>query len=135
MYFVDTNVFLRYLTNDDQQKAQKCFALFQKANMRELELVTSEAVVTEIVYILSSKKWYSLPRDRIRELLCPLLRVRGLHLHKKSRYLRALDLYSQHNLDFEDCVIVAHMEEQQVQTLYSYDAGFDATQSIHRIEP
>jgi uncharacterized protein len=116
MYFVDTNVFLRYLTNDDQEKAQRCFALLQKANTREIELVTNEAVVTEIVYVLSSKKWYSLSRERIRELLYPLLRVRGLHLFNKSRYLRALDLYAQHTLDFEDCVIIAHMEEQHVHT-------------------
>ncbi len=31
MRFVDTNIFIRYLTNDDPRKAQACFDLFQRA--------------------------------------------------------------------------------------------------------
>ena len=46
MRFLDTNVFLRYLTGDDEVKAQACYELFQ----RELKLFASEAIViTEVV--------------------------------------------------------------------------------------
>src|SRR5690349_11271279 len=100
MYFVDTNIFLRVLTKDDEERAKKCFALLQRADERRIELVTTEAVVTEVVYILASKKWFDLPREQIRELLYPLLRTKGLYIPKKNIYFRALDLYAEFNLDF-----------------------------------
>lgn len=135
MYFVDTNIFLRVLTKDDAERAEKCFALLKKAETKEIELVTTEAVITEIVYILSSKKWFGLTRERIHELLSPILRTKGLYIPKKNVYFRALDVYAQFNLDFEDCVIVAQMEEQEIHNLYSYDAGIDAVTAIQRLEP
>ena len=135
MYFVDTNIFLRVLTKDDTERAERCFALLKKAEAKEIELVTTEAVITEIVYILASKKWFGLSHERIHELLSPILRTKGLYIPKKHVYFRALDVYAQHNLDFEDCIIVAHMEEQHIQELYSYDAGIDAVSSVQRIEP
>jgi predicted nucleic acid-binding protein len=135
MYFVDTNVFLRVLTKDDRERAEKCFALLKKAEAKEIELTTTEAVITEIVYILASKKWFNLARERIHELLSPVLRTKGLYIPKKHVYFRALDLYAQYKLDFEDCIIVAHMDEQHIQELYSYDAGIDAISSVQRVEP
>src|SRR5215213_8208101 len=135
MYFADTNIFLRILTKDDSERAEKCFALLKKAEAKEIELTTTEAVITEIVYILASKKWFNLARERIHELLSPVLRTKGLYIPKKHVYFRALDLYAQYHLDFEDCVIVAHMEEQHIQELYSYDAGIDAVGSVQRVEP
>ena len=135
MYFVDTNIFLRILTKDDRERAEKCFALLEKAKAKEIELTTTEAVITEIVYILASKKWFNLARERIHELLSPVLRTKGLSIPKKHVYFRALDLYAHYHLDFEDCIIVAHMEEQHIQELYSYDAGIDAVRSVQRVEP
>ncbi len=66
MQFVDTNVFIRYLTKDDPDKAQACFELFRQAQANEVVLTTTEAVITEVVYVLSSKKTYGLARTDIR---------------------------------------------------------------------
>ncbi len=56
MEFVDTNIFIRYLTKDDPREAQACFELFQKAQRRGVQLTTSEAIIAEVVYVLSSKE-------------------------------------------------------------------------------
>lgn len=56
MQFIDANVFIRHLTRDDPEKAQACFELFQKAGQREITLTTSESVIAEVVYVLSSKQ-------------------------------------------------------------------------------
>ena len=53
MQFVDANLFIRFLTRDDPEKAQACFELFQKAKKREILLTTSESVIAEVVYVLS----------------------------------------------------------------------------------
>ncbi len=55
MPFVDTNIFLRYLTRDDPDKAQACFELFKRAEANQITLTATETVIAEVVYVLSSK--------------------------------------------------------------------------------
>ena len=56
MKFLDTNVILRFLTRDDEEKADACLRLFQRVQRGDEELVTCEAVVSEVVYVLSSAR-------------------------------------------------------------------------------
>ena len=91
--FLDTNIFLRYLTHDDDQKYQACLGLFQQAEQNQVNLVTSEAVIAEVVYVLSSPKHYQLPRPRIQVALARLLILSGLKVPYRQVCLRALDLY------------------------------------------
>ena len=137
MQFVDANIFIRHLTADDPQKAPACLALFQKAQRNEIDLTTSESVIAEVVYVLSSKRLYALPREDIRELLYPLLTLPGLKLTYRRSYLRALDLYAAYPIDFEDALSIAHMERRHISDLISYDQGFDriSPPGIKRSEP
>lgn len=135
MRFVDTNIFLRYLTNDDPIKAQKCFHLFQRANRQETVLTTSEAVIAEVVYLLSSRRVYNLTRKEVVARLRPLLHLPGLKLLYRSVFLRALELYASYPIDFEDCLSTAHMERQKVTDIYSYDQDFDQMAGVKRLEP
>lgn len=133
--FLDTNIFLRYLTRDDDQKYRACLGLFQQAEQNQVSLVTSEAIIAEVVYVLSSPKHYKLPRPRIQIALARLLILSGLKVPHRQVCLRALDLYTKHNLDFEDCLSLAHMEQQNLSQIYSYDRGFDQVTGIQRLEP
>lgn len=133
--FVDTNVFLRHLTKDDPQKARACFELFKKAERDEVALTTSEAIIAEVVYVLSSKRTYNLPHETIKKCLYPLLCLKGFRLPHQQAYLRALELYGTHKMDFEDCLALAHMERQQLKEIYSYDQEFNQVANIKRIEP
>lgn len=137
MEFVDTNVFIRFLTGDDPAKAQQCKELFERANRGEVELTTSESVIAEIVFILSSKRLYNQSRSDIRARLYPIISIQGLKLAHRRMYLRALDIYEKNNLDFEDALTVAQMERQELTELYSYDGDFDKVQGadITRLEP
>ena len=98
-------------------------------------LTTTEAVVAEVVFVLSSKRLYNLPREKIRELLYPLLKLPGLRLPQRKTLLRALDLYVSYQTDFEDALVVAQMERQKISELYSYDREFDDMSGITRLEP
>jgi predicted nucleic acid-binding protein len=136
MKFLDTNIIIRYLTRDDQAKAAACFALFQRLKQGTEEVTTIEAIITEVVYVLSSPAHYRLTHEQIRASLIPLLMVKGLKLPKKRIYLRALDVYAVHpNLDFEDALLVAHMEQQRSKEILSYDTDFDGISGITREEP
>jgi uncharacterized protein len=135
MDFVDANIFLRYLTKDSPSAAQKCFELFQRVQRKEIQLVTSESVLAEVVYVLSSSRLYNQPRQNIRTLLLPLINLNGLKITNRKLVIRALELYTTTNLDFEDALSVAHMESKRIKTIFSYDQHFDRISDIQRVEP
>ncbi|MCY4616303.1 MAG: type II toxin-antitoxin system VapC family toxin [Chloroflexi bacterium] len=137
MRFVDTNVFIRYLTGDDEDKARACYELFQRVQRGHEELFTTESVVAELTYVLSSRRGpYQLGHDAIRDRLLPLLALRGLRLPQKGVCLTALDLYgSSPFLDFEDALAVAHMEQRGLTEILSYDRDFDRIAEVQRTEP
>lgn len=137
MRFLDTNVVVRYLTGDDEAKAADCYRLFQRVQRGEEELLTSETVVSETAYVLSSSRLpYRLTHEEIRERFLPLLTLRGIRLPHKRVCLHALDLYAAAPfLDFEDALAVAHMEHAGVTEIFSYDQDFDRIPGVQRIEP
>ena len=136
MRFLDTNVILRYLTRDDEQKAEACYQLFQKASRGEETLVTSEAIVAEVVYVLSSlRAGYRLNRSEITARLFPIIMIRGLRIPQKQIYVNALNIYASSSFDFEDALAIAHMRQQDITQIFSYDRDFDSVPGIQRLEP
>ena len=135
MTFIDANVFLRFLTGDAPEPAERCRALFQRVEKGDEAVTTCEAVIAEVVYVMASAKLYHLPRAKIRELLRPLLMLRGFHLPQRSILLRALDLFeSQPRLDIADALLAAHAEARGA-TVTSYDRDLDRVPGIRRVEP
>jgi predicted nucleic acid-binding protein len=136
MQFLDTNVFLRYLTRDDEAKASRCFVLFQQLQSGAAEATTSEVIIAEVVYVLSARNHYHLTPIEIRDRLLPMINVKGLKLPSKRRVLRALGLSAAYPfLDFEDALTVAAMEQDGIRELLSYDRNFDRIPGITRVEP
>lgn len=133
--FIDTNIFIRFFTKDDPQKAARCKELFQTAKEREVALRTTETVVAEVVYILSSPRLYKLKPSRIRDLLLPILALPNLKISLKTEILAALDIYAEEKIDFEDAILYAQMRARGVEEIYSYDTHFDRLAEIKRREP
>lgn len=140
MRFLDTNIFLRYLVQPqsaiDQRKQQACYQLFQRVSARQEQVTTCEAVITEILDNLYSPRQYNLSHADAAARLRPLLSLGGLKLANKRVYLRALDIFAVSPfLDFEDAVIVAHVERQGIAEVLSYDTDFDRVPGVTRGEP
>ena len=140
MRFVDTDIFLRFLVQPasllDQEKAESCRALFERAAAGEEVITTSEAVLAEVVYVLASPRQYGLAPVEVSGRLKPLIGLPGLKLSQKRLYLRALDIYSANaHLDFEDAISAAIVERMESSEIYSYDRDFDRLETVTRIEP
>ena len=137
MRFLDTNVILRYLTRDGRSQGRGLLPAVPERQERGEELFTCEAIVTEVVYVLSSPRaGYRLSHDDIRARLVPILSLRGLRLLHKRVYVRALDIYASFpSLDFEDALAVAHIERQGITEIVSYDRDFDRVVQVQRTEP
>jgi uncharacterized protein len=135
MQFIDANVFLRFLTRDDPVKAERVKTLLECAQRGEVALCTSESVITELVFVLSSPKLYRLSRQEVRSVLSPIVGLKGLKLPGRKAFLRALDLFAATSMDFVDALAVAQMEVGGITEIYSYDEHFDSLQGIPRLEP
>jgi predicted nucleic acid-binding protein len=92
-------------------------------------------VIADAVFVLSSKRLYSLPRAQVAALLTPLVRLPRFRVQNRRSVLAALAIYSTTNLDFGDALIIAAMRGSGSRTLYSYDLGFDRISDIQRQQP
>jgi predicted nucleic acid-binding protein len=135
MPFVDTNMFLRYLTRDDPVKAERVKDLLGRAQRGQVTLLITETTIAEVVFILSSPRLYHLSREEIHRLLLPIIALKGLKVPNRGVFVRAFDLYVTTPMDFVDALTIAHMERRHVAEVYSYDEHFDRIQGIKRIEP
>lgn len=117
--FVDTNVFLRYLTNDDVEKAQRAEALFKRAVAGKVTLETSILVVAEIVWTLES--FYRLTKDEIAEKIGKILNTPNLHCAEGSSVLEALDVYVTENVDFIDAYHGVTLRATDAPKVVTYD--------------
>ena len=138
MKYLDTNIFLRYLTKTrgEEAKTQACFELFQQVKTGEIVVTTCEAVICEIFFVLCSPRQYNLSHEGAVAHVRPLLALGNLKLANKRVYLRAMDIFANASfLNFEDAVIVAQMERHGMMELVSYDTDFDHIPSISREEP
>ena len=135
MHFLDANVFLRFITGDDPQKAESCRRLFKAMERNEVSMYTIDTVIAEVVYVLSSKALYGLTHSEVRARLQPILSLPGLKLPNRRVLLRALTLYDLYAVDFEDALSVAYMERLGIEKIVSYDRDFDRMEGVTRVEP
>lgn len=133
MRFLDTNILLRYLTKDDEQKARQALLLLSRVERGEEKVVTSPMVIFETVFTL--QKRYRVPREQIRNALGDILSLRGLQLANKHLYERALELYASKNISFADAFNAAYMQSKGLSEIYSWDDDFDRLEGFTRLEP
>jgi predicted nucleic acid-binding protein len=110
--------------------------LFQRIANGSEQAAVLDATIAEVVYVLSSRSLYGLPREDIRDRLQSLLAYRALRVEHKTRCLAALDLYVRYPaLSFGDALIAAAALDEPPYELYSYDRGFDRVAGVVRVEP
>ncbi len=117
--FVDTNVFIRYLTNDDREKADRVETLLSRAAKGEIRLVTTELVMAEVVWVLESS--YGLKNADIAPMIRAILATPGIEVVNGSLVGKALDHYQSRNIDFVDGYVAALMESRRITDVFSFD--------------
>jgi len=133
MRFVDTNIFLRLLTNDDPRKADACEELFRKAINDKIDLFTTELVIAEIIWVLES--YYGIAKNQVRNNIEKILSTRNLYCPNKEVILHALAAYAEQNVDYVDAYNAFLIKMAGISELYSYDKHFDRFPWLKRIEP
>ena len=135
MQFIDTNIFLRFLTKDDPVKAASCRRLLQSAAEGELKLYTTDLVMAELVWVLQSPKTYNLSPAEIYDIILPLFTIKNLYFPSKNIFPDIMELFKTENIDFIDAYNHEVMRGRKIDTIYSYDKHFDQLPDVARQEP
>lgn len=112
MLMIDANLFLTYLTQPTDAKTAKQAAqartLFEAVGRGDTIATTTEVVIHEVTFVLTSSRHYGLvPAEAVR-LMTTLLRMRGFRFPagNKQRFLQALQLWAEHpRLGFADAIV------------------------------
>ena len=131
--FVDTNIFLRYLTKDDPSKYEKCREMFKRAMKGEIAITTSGMVIAELVWTLLS--YYKVPKAEVIEKVGVIVGTKNLSIPEKHIVADALVLYARKNIDFIDAYNAVFMRYHGLREILSYDEDFELMEDIQRREP
>lgn len=131
--FIDTNIFLRYLTRDDVIKYEKCRKIFKKAIDGKIDLITSGMVIAELIWTLLS--YYKVPKVEVIEKISIIVSTENLYIPDKGIITDALVLYGRKNIDYIDAYNAIFMISHGLNETYSYDKDFDMIEGIKREEP
>jgi len=120
---VNANLFLRFITRPQPGAEPRLFAtadaLFTTAGARKLDYTTSEAIVAEVVWVLT--KTYKFPREGVRRPMRSLLNLPGCRMPTKNLCVDALDAWAENpKLSFVDALI-ARMTETEGHELATLD--------------
>ena len=130
--FLDTNIFLRHLRQDDPMLSPKATALLGRIERGELSARTSDIVIFETVFSL--QRSYKVPRHQIAAALLPLLELQGIVLPGKRNFRQVFNLYTTSGLGFADCYHVVLMHRLKLTDIFSFDTDFDKVPEVKRRE-
>jgi predicted nucleic-acid-binding protein len=133
MRFIDTNIFIRFLTDDIPQKADACEKIFKKAVAKKEALYTTDLVIAEIVWVLESI--YELQKEEVQDKVEKILNTPNLICPHRNLILSALTLYSEKNIDYIDAYNALVLKDESIKELYSYDKDYDRIDWLIRLEP
>ncbi|MEJ5378530.1 MAG: PIN domain-containing protein [bacterium] len=117
--FMDTNLFLRFLTNDIPAKADAVEELLRRAGSGQVLLVTNGLVIAEIVWTLEG--YYGLTRESVREKILAILNTPGLEIQDAQEILQATIWHHEKNVDFIDAYNVAWMTSRGILKIATFD--------------
>jgi len=129
---LDTNVLIRFLTSDKTEKFRGVYALFESLEQGDLRVELKLIVLFQVVFVL--KSFYSVPREDIAAGMLGILEYKGIIVKEKKIVRRTIELWRDSKLDIVDCYLVACLEGDRQNILYSYDRDFDKFK-INRKEP
>ena len=115
---LDTNILVRYLTQDDQAQFQAALRLL---NTRGVIFFVPDLVVVELDWVLSDV--YDWNRDEIAETLARLLTIQNLIFEDEGRIRGALKAVRL-GADLSDAFIAAACERRECRDLATFDKGF-----------
>ena len=129
---LDTNVLIRFLTFDKGKKYKELYTFFESLEGGDIQVELKLIVLFQVTPVL--KSFYKVPRKQIADGLIDLLKYKGIRIKEKKIVQRTLEIWHQKQADIVDCYLIACLEKDSRNLLYSYDRDFDKF-NVNRVEP
>ena len=118
MRYIDTNIILRFLT-EDKTSIPNLVNFFNKLKIGEVEVRCLDIVFFQTIFVL--KSFYKVGKEEIIPVMKTLLAFKGLKFKDGKILERTLELWERHPDDIIDCYIVSNMEKEGEKEIYSFD--------------
>ena len=126
--YLDANVILRFLRNDDPKQSPQAAALFQLGQADDkLELVVSPVTLLEVFYVLV--RAYGMPRIEVAKLLTSLLNSGTILCDDDGVTLDALSHISSNKTSFGDAYLAATAARAGGE-IASFDQGLSTFKAV-----
>lgn len=103
MIGIDTNILVRYLTQDDLEQAQIVEEIFDAYFASQNSIFINNIVLCELVWVL--ERGYKYKRETICNVLKQIFSTEEFAFENHKILWLALDQYTQDELDFSDALI------------------------------
>jgi predicted nucleic-acid-binding protein len=118
---LDTNVLVRYLTQDDQRQARIAASEIEGAAKRDEKLLIRPLVLCELVWVLESA--YGFGKAEIVRVLDLMMRTAQFEISEKETLWQALDEYHRGKGDFSDYYLGIANEDDGAEITLTFDKG------------
>ncbi len=116
---LDTNVLVRYLTQDDPVQADTAAGVIEDAGKRGGKLVVQPLVLCELAWVLDSA--YGVGKREILDVTERILRTAQFEIPEKDVVWRALADYRAGKGDFSDYLLARQNEKAGVAATLTFD--------------
>ncbi|WP_422137769.1 PIN domain-containing protein [Endozoicomonas sp. ALC020] len=118
MIGLDTNILLRFLTQDHPSQSKQASRLFKQLTPEYQGYVT-EPVMLEVYFTL--QRGYKLEKTDLIAILESLLTTKELIVENASDMQAALRLYKKTKPKLNDCLITIKCQKADCEQIYSFD--------------
>ncbi|MFB6181593.1 MAG: type II toxin-antitoxin system VapC family toxin [Candidatus Magasanikbacteria bacterium] len=133
--FIDTNIFIRFLTKDHKEKFLKCKEFLSNSiEDSRKEICTSDAVLFEIHWVL--KRIYDLENSEIETKITTIVNFCNIVSPNNTfSWSKWFSLQTSKNIDLIDVFNYLLIKQENIDELISYDKDFDKFEDVRRVEP
>jgi predicted nucleic-acid-binding protein len=117
---LDTNVLVRYITQDDPQQARLATQLIETRCTRGEPGHVAQIVLCELVWVL--RRAYGYDKAQIIAVLDQLLTTAELSIDDQTTAIQAIDAYRSGSADFSDYLLVLGNRNLGCETTFSFDS-------------
>jgi predicted nucleic acid-binding protein len=125
---VDTDIIIRFITQEDDKKAKK-FQFWLKKNRK---ITLTDVTLAEVYWVL--KSFYGFEQKRIIVSLESLLNYNNI-ICNKMLLSAAVAQLKNYNISFVDAYVSAYSLLENEGKILSFDKDFDKIKGIKRVEP
>ena len=119
MIGLDTNVLIRYLTQDDEQQSEIATRFIEKELNSENQGFVSLIVLVETVWVLM--RCYGQTKSELHPIINQLLTTKQFQVEQTGNAFKALRLWQQAKGDFSDALIAVLAQDNDCAYTLTFD--------------